>query len=116
MTIQQKIASTLIALVFVVIIFQLVRKRRLGEDYALIWAACAIGMLGVIWFYPLLVFFTHLLGAVLATTTLFLFGFVFVLLVCIKFSISLSRHNAQIKELAQKIALMEAEGEEADKK
>ena len=112
MTIQQKIASTLIALVFVILIFHLVRNRRLGEDLALIWAGCALGMLGVIWFYSGLVFVTHLIGAVMPTTTLFLFGALFILLLCLKFSINLSQHKTQIKNLAQKLALMEAQREE----
>ena len=112
MTIQQKIASTLIALAFVVIVFHLVRNRRLGEDFALIWVSCALGMLAVIWFYSGLVFVTHLIGAVMPTTTLFLFGVIILLLLCLKFSIIFSRHRTQIKELAQKIALMEAQQEE----
>jgi hypothetical protein len=112
MTIQQKIASTLIALAFVIIIFYLVRNRRLGEDFALIWAGCALGMLGVIWFYSWLVFVTYLIGAVMPTTTLFLFGVLFMLLLCLKFSINLSRHKTQIKDLTQRLALMEAQQEE----
>lgn len=114
MTIQQKIASTLIALAFVIIIFHLVRNRRLAEDFALIWATCALVMLGVIWFYSGLVFLTHLIGAVMPTTTLFLFGVIFMLLLCLKFSINFSRHRTQIKDLAQQLALMEAQREEQD--
>jgi len=112
MTIQQKIASTLIALAFVVLVFHLVRNRRLGEDFALIWASCALGMLAVIWFYSGLVLVTHLIGAVMPTTTLFLFGVLLILLLCLKFSITFSRHRTQIKELARKLALMEALREE----
>src|SRR4030042_2568950 len=112
MTIQQKIAPPLIALAFVVLVFHLVRNRRLGEDFALIWASCALGMLAVIWFYSGLVVVTHLIGAVMPTTTLFLFGVLFILLLCLKFSITFSRHRMQIKELTQKLSLMEALQEE----
>jgi hypothetical protein len=109
MTVHQKIASTLIALVMVGLIFYLVRKRRLREDYALIWIACALAMLGVVWFYQALVLATDLIGARTPTTTLFLFTFIFVLLLCLKFSISLSRLKTQVKELSQKLALLEAQ-------
>jgi hypothetical protein len=112
MTIHQKIASTLVALALVVLIFNLVRKRRLREDYALIWIGCALAMMGVIWFYSGLVFVTHLIGAVMPTTTLFLFGFIFILLLCLRFSIALSRHRTQIKDLSQKLALLEAHQDE----
>lgn len=107
MTVHQQVASTVIALIFFAIIFYLLRKRILGEVYALIWMGCALSMLGVIWFYPVLVFITYLMGAVLPTTTLFILGFIFVLLLCLKFSITLSRHKNQIKELSQRLALME---------
>lgn len=112
MTRHQLISSTLIAIVMVTIIFYLVRQRRLREEYALIWIACALSMLGVIWFFPVLVFITNIIGAVTPTTTLFLFGFVFLLLLTLKFSISLSRQKNQIKELSQKLTLLEARLEE----
>lgn len=112
MTRHQLISSTLIAIVMVTTIFYLVRQRRLREEYALIWIACALAMLGVIWFFPVLVFITNIIGAVTPTTTLFLFGFVFLLLLTLKFSISLSRQKNQIKELSQKLTLLEARLEE----
>jgi hypothetical protein len=108
MLLHQKMASTIIALAMVSLIFCLVRKRRLREEYSLIWIGCALVMLGVVWFYPGLVFVSHLIGAVSHTTTLFLFAFIFVLLLCLHFSISLSRLTTQMKNLTQKISLMEA--------
>jgi hypothetical protein len=115
MSTHQKIASIIMALIIVALIFQLVRKRYLREEYALIWVTCACLMIGVIWFYPLLVFITHVIGAVMPTTTLFLFAFIFVLLLCLKFSITLSRQKTQIKELTQKLALLEADQNKLDR-
>jgi len=96
----------------VAVIFYLVRKRRLREKYALIWIGCAIAMIGVIIFYPVLVFVTDLIGAMTPTTTLFLFGFVFMILIALKFSLSLSKLENQLKELSQKFALLEGRCEE----
>jgi hypothetical protein len=112
MTLHQKIASTLLALGMVALIFYLLRKRLLREEYSLIWLFCALAMVGVIWFYPVVVFVTHLIGAVSPTTTLFIFAFIFVLLLCLYFSTSLSRLRTQMKDLTQKLALLEAKGEE----
>ncbi|OPX18987.1 MAG: hypothetical protein BZ151_11705 [Desulfobacca sp. 4484_104] len=106
MTTHQKTASTVIALIMVSIIFYLVRKRRLREEYALFWIGCGILMLGVIWFYQGLLFVSSLIGSVTPTTTLFLFGFIFVLLLCLKISVSLSQLKTQIKILAQEVALL----------
>ena len=112
MTIHQKIASTIVALAMMAFILYLVRKRHLREEFSLIWLLCGLAMVGVVWFYPVLVFFTHLLGAVLPTTTMFIFAFIFVLLLCLHFSISLSRLRTQMKDLTQKLALMEARWDE----
>ncbi|MDP3183400.1 MAG: DUF2304 domain-containing protein [Desulfobaccales bacterium] len=112
MTTHQKIASTIVALGMMAVILYLVRKRHLREEFSLIWLFCALAMVGVVWFYPALVFVTHLIGAVLPTTTMFIFAFIFVLLLCLHFSISLSRLRTQMKDLTQKLALMEARWEE----
>jgi hypothetical protein len=114
MSTHQKIASIIIALIIVALIFQLVRKRYLREEYALIWITCACLMIGVIWLYPLLVFITHLIGAVLPTTTLFLFAIIFIFLLCLKFSVTLSRQKTQIRDLTQKLALLEAHQNKQD--
>lgn len=111
MTLHQKIASTIIALAMVSLIFSLVRKRHLREEYSLIWISCALIMLGVVWFFPGLAFISYVIGAVSHITTLFLFAFIFVLLLCLHFSTSLSRLTMQMKKLTQKISLMEAERE-----
>jgi len=114
MTVHQKIASTIVALGMMALILYLVRKRHLREEFSLIWLLCGLAMVGVVWFYPVLVFFTHLLGAVLPTTTMFIFAFIFVLLLCLHFSISLSRLRTQMKDLTQKLSLMEARREERE--
>ncbi len=114
MTLHQKIASTLMALGMGGLIFYLLRKRYLREEYSLIWLFCALAMVGVIWFYPALVWLTHIIGAVSPTTTLFLFGLIFILLLCLQFSTSLSRLKTQIKDLSQKISLMEASMEKEE--
>lgn len=117
MTVHQKIASTLVALGMVIIVLYLVRKRHLREEFTLIWLGCAFAMIGAVWLYPLLVFITDLIGAVSPTTTLFLFGFIFVLLICLHLSTTLSKLKTQMKDLAQKVALMEAnQQEEKDSK
>jgi hypothetical protein len=112
MTAHQIISSTIIALSMIVLIFYLVRKRRLREEYALIWMGCAVLMIGAIYCYPVLLVVTRLIGAVTPTTTLFLFGFVFILLLSLKITLSLSKLENQVKALSQKITLLEGQLEE----
>jgi hypothetical protein len=50
---------------------------------------------------------SDVIGAVTPTTTLFLLGFMVVLLLCLQFSMVISTHRRQIKRLTQHVALLE---------
>jgi hypothetical protein len=59
---------------------------------------------------------THLIGAVLPTTTVFLFGILFLYLICLHASVKMTALSEQVKKLAQEHALLEAELEERIRK
>jgi hypothetical protein len=63
--------------------------------------------------YDLLVALTNLVGAVVPTSTLFFLFILYLALLCLHYSIRISRLTLQVKELAQEIALLRAEREEA---
>jgi len=63
--------------------------------------------------YDLLLFFTELTGAVLPTSTLFFFGLVSLVLICLQFSIRISQLTEEHKKIVQKIAIMDQELEMA---
>lgn len=117
MLFQQKIAALIISILVFLFILELVRRRRLREEYAWLWLCVGAGMIVLTVWYDLLVIVTHLIGAALPTTTLFLFGLVFLVLVCAQFSTRLSDMTTRVKNLAQEVALLKAELEEkSDKK
>jgi hypothetical protein len=62
----------------------------------------------VLW-YDLLLLLTNLIGAVTATTTLFIFGILFLILITLHFAVKISSLTNQVKNLAQKLSLLEAE-------
>jgi len=68
----------------------------------------AIIVVLVLW-YDLLLILTHLIGAVLPTTTLFIFAILFLICLALDFAIKVSRLTEQVKNLAQKVSLLEAE-------
>ena len=111
MPIRQKIFAFSLAIIILVTIFELVRKRKLREEYSWLWLLTgAVVLLLVIW-YDLLLFMTRLIGAVAPTTTLFIFGIVFLMFISLHFAIKISSLSNQVKNLAQKLSLLEAEGE-----
>jgi hypothetical protein len=95
-------------LVFVVII-DMVRKRRLREEYSVLWLATSVLMFVLVFRYEWLVSLTNLIGAGLPTTTLFLFSIIFLMLLSVQFCIKISQLTDQLKNLSQENALMKLE-------
>ena len=88
------------------LIVELVRRRRLKEEYSLLWILTAIALLVFASWYGLLLEVTELIGAVLPSTTLFFFGLVFVLLMLLHFSVRVSMLERRITALVQEIGLV----------
>jgi hypothetical protein len=109
MTFQQKIFAILMSLFILVLIVYLVKRRKLREEYSWLWllTGCMILLL-VVW-YDLLVLLTELIGAATPTTTLFIFGILFLMMITLHYAIKISTLSDQMKNLAQKVSLMEAE-------
>ena len=75
-------------------IVELVRRRRLKEEYSLLWILTALTLLVLSIWYGLLLKITDAIGAVLPSSTLFFFGTVFLLLMVLHFSVRVSRAGA----------------------
>lgn len=109
MFLRQLVASATLSIMLLVITIRLVQKGRLDTAYCWIWLGISLAALLIVLRYEWLVWFSHLIGAVTPTTTLFLMGFFVVLLMCMQFSLVVSRQRRQIRELSQRIALLGAE-------
>jgi xanthine/uracil/vitamin C permease (AzgA family) len=100
------IAASFLTLVVVV---ELIRRRKLREEYAFLWIFTSGTMLVLSSWYGAVEWITKLIGAVTVTTTLFLFGLLFLLLISIHFTTVLSRLTVQVRRIAQELAIAEAE-------
>ena len=107
---QQLIASLVIGATLLFLIIRLVQRGRLDIAYCWLWLGIGFGIILVVIRYDWLVRLSNLIGAVTPTTTLFLVGFLVVLLMCLQFSLVISTHRRQIKRLTQHIALLEKTG------
>jgi hypothetical protein len=108
MLMQQKIFAVLTSLSVFVTIIYLVKKGKLREEYSWLWLLTGLVMLVLVFWYDLLVFLTKLIGAVAPTTTLFIMGIIFLMMIALHSAIKISLLNDQIKNLAQKVSLLEA--------
>ena len=109
MTMHQKIFAMLVAIAVFSVIIDLVRKRRLREEYSVLWLGTSVVMFVLVFRYEWLVALTALIGAGLPTTTLFLGAIIFLMLLSVQFCIKISRLTDQVKNLSQENALMKLE-------
>ncbi len=93
------------------LVFELVRRRRLMERYALLWMLAATSLLVMSIWSDLLNQLADALGVQYGPSVLFavVLGFGFMLM--IHFSLVLSRLSDQNKVLAQQLALLQSEQE-----
>ena len=109
MTLHQKIFAIAVSLAVFVVIVWLVRNRKLKTEYSWLWLLAGLGVIVFVVWYDLLVWLTALIGAVAPTTTLFIFSIVFLVFVSLHVAVKISRLSDQVKNLAQKISLLEAQ-------
>ncbi len=107
MPVSQKIFAILICCSVFVVTLNLVRKRKLREEYSVLWLLTSLLMFVLVIRYEWLVALTGLIGAALPTTTLFIGSIVFLMLIAVQFSIKISRLTDQVKNLAQENALLQ---------
>ena len=109
MPVRQKIVALLISFFILVIIVELVRRRRLREEYSVLWIFTGIAIVVLAFSYGLLQRITEFIGAGLPTSTLFFFALIFLILVSLQFSVKVSDLSNQVKTLAQRVALLEVQ-------
>lgn len=112
--------NIIVALVFgvgmLLLIIELVRRRKLLEEYSWLWLVTGSVILLLTLWFDLLMWITHLVGAVTPASTIFLFAFLFLILISLHFSVVISRLTERNKELAQRYALLELELREMKKR
>ncbi len=109
MPLRQQIFAILISIIIFIVIIELVRKRKLREEFSLIWLLTGFLLFILAIWYDLLLAITSLIGASLATSTLFFFGLVFLILINLYYSIKLSAIANQMKNLVQEIGILKSE-------
>jgi hypothetical protein len=103
---RQKVFFLGIAVSLLMIIIELVRRRRLRVEYSWIWIASGVTIVGLILRYDLLIRLTALVGAAIPTSTLFFLCILYLAMLCLNYSVRLSTLTREVKELAQEIALL----------
>jgi hypothetical protein len=101
------IAASVAAILLLVIIFELIRSRRLQERYALLWLLTGVVVLVLAAWRQGLGKLADLLGISYPPSMLFLLTGFFVLVLLLHYSTVISRLSDQNRILAQRLALLE---------
>lgn len=105
----QKVIALSLAAGILVVVIELVRKRKLREEYSIIWTLTALVLMLLAWQHQLLDLFRRLIGAVEPTSALFFGALVFLMFVALQFSVRLSKLTFRNRMLSQRVALLEKE-------
>ena len=100
------------AVLLAIYVLDLVRRRKLSEEYSLLWvmASVVIAVLG--FSTPLLTWITHALGVLGESSTVFAFGLAFAVAMLLYLSLKLSRLGFENHALTRDLALLRHEFEE----
>lgn len=104
-----QLASICFAAAVVVFVFELVRRRKLSEKYALLWMVAAFALLLLAAWQGLLYDISHAVGIYYPPTAFLVIAFGFALFLLLNFSIASSRLAGETRTLAQRVALLEAQ-------
>lgn len=109
MSMQQKIFTISISIILFIVIIDLVRRRKIREEYSWLWLLTGGAIIVLSVWYDLLLFITRLVGAVLPTSTLFFFGLLFLMAISLYYSTKISSLHDHVKDLAQHVAILQTE-------
>lgn len=98
------VSASIAALIFVL---ELVRRRKLREEYSLLWLGTAFIMLVVAAWRDLLHGMAEFVGIVYPPNLLFLLAALFVMFILLYFSTVITRLTQENKEIAQQVALLQ---------
>jgi hypothetical protein len=113
---KQRIEIIVVAVVICVLIFELIRRKRLMERYALLWLLAGLTVLIFALGLDPLTKLVRVAGVSYTPSAVFALAFLFVLAMLVQFSMTISRLSDQNTALAQRLALVQQrlEADEVD--
>ena len=104
---QLRIVALALSVGLLLVVLELVRRRRLLERYALLWMGAAAVVLGLACWSNALERLAKALGIIDPPNALFFVALGFIVVLLLHFSAAVSRLSDQSKVLAQRLAIME---------
>jgi hypothetical protein len=111
-----QVVAIVVSVTLLAVVIELVRRRKLTEEYSFVWILCAIALLSLSLWRDLLHVVAHWLGVFYPPAVLLLVLTVFVFVACLYFSVVVSRQRQQIERLAEEQAILAARQRELERR
>ena len=109
------LGASAVSILLLVVVFELIRSRRLRERYALLWLATGLVLIALSAWRDGLITLARWVGVrSYPPAVLFAVGLLFVIVVLLHYSTVLSRLSDQNTILAQRVALLENRLDESE--
>jgi hypothetical protein len=112
-TLQRGLAIA-VTLALLLLVFELVRRKRLSERYAILWLLAATTLFVLAVWKGLLTSLSHDVGISYPPSALFAVAIGLIAMILLHFSLAVSRLSDQNKVLAQRLGLLQQRIEEAE--
>ncbi len=109
MPIRNKVVALVVSIGLLILIIELVRRRKLREEYSWLWLLTVSTILLLTVWFDLLKWITFMIGAKIPSSTIFMLAFLFLILISLHFSVVISKLTHRNIELSQRYALLEFE-------
>jgi len=106
MTTTLRVIAVSCSMGFLLLILELVRRKKLRENYSLTWFFVGVMVLVFSAFADRLTFIVGLLGFVQASNAIIVFSIFLILVILLGVSVAVSRLSIQTQTLAQEIGLL----------
>jgi hypothetical protein len=106
MPVMRRLVPLVLAVVVAAVTLEMIRRRKLREEYAMLW----LGASAVLWVFAIFPNFLGWLHNVLNTnylTIVVLACFLFLALIVLHYAVVISRQTEQIRQLAERVALLQ---------
>jgi hypothetical protein len=103
-----QVVAVAISVALLVGVLELVRRKKLAEEYSFVWILCALALLGLSLSRDVLDRLALSLGIFYPPAALLLVVILFVFVASVLFSVVISRQRQQIERLIEDAALLEA--------
>lgn len=100
------IVAIVVSVALLAYVIEAVRRRKLREEYSILWLVTASVVLLLALVRPALIFIATAIGILTPVNALFVIGFAFTTLILLHFSTVISRLARENRDLAQHYALL----------